>query len=121
MLYLGGIAWALYRRIFGTEDRLKTKTKMDDYLTLLLLGFMGLSGLTTEAGRIIVEGFPNYEKWSFVGYFIADLLPIENGVTFHRISWIVHVISFRHNFTCFVGAPKWMMRLAKNGLSLPNG
>ena len=94
LVYLGGIAWALYRRIFGTEDRLKTKTKMDDYLTLLLLGFMGLSGLTTEAGRIIVEGFPNYEKWSFVGYFIADLLPIENGVTFHRISWIVHVISF---------------------------
>ena len=67
---------------------------MDDYLTLLLLGFMGVSGLTTEAGRIIVEGFPNYEKWSFVGYYIAELLPIENGVTFHRISWILHVISF---------------------------
>ena len=44
---------------------------MDDYLTLSLLAFMGVSGLTTEAGRIIVEGFPNYEKWSFVGYFIA--------------------------------------------------
>ena len=86
LVYLGGIAWALYRRIFGTEERLKTKTKMDDYLTLVLLGFMGVSGLTTEAGRIIVEGFPDYEKWSFVGYFIAELLPIENGVTFHRIS-----------------------------------
>ena len=60
----------------------------------LLLGFMGISGLTTEAGRIIVEGFPGYEKWSFVGYFIADLLPIENGIIFHRISWILHVISF---------------------------
>ena len=94
LVYLGGIAWALYRRIFGTEERLKTKTKMDDYLTLALLGFMGVSGLTTEAGRIIVEGFPDYEKWSFVGYFIAELLPIENGVTFHRISWILHVISF---------------------------
>ena len=74
---------------------MKTKTKMDDYLTLILLGFMGVSGLT-EAGRIIVEGFPEYEKWSFVGYFIADLLPIENGVTFHRISWILHVISFSY-------------------------
>ena len=62
LVYLGGIAWALYRRIFGTEERLKTKTKMDDYLTLALLGFMGVSGLTTEAGRIIVEGFPDYEK-----------------------------------------------------------
>ena len=94
LIYLGGIAWAIYRRIFGREERLKTKTQMDDYLTLILLGFMGISGLTTEAGRIIVEGFPEYEKWSFVGYFIADLLPIENGVIFHRISWILHVISF---------------------------
>ena len=94
LIYLGGIAWAIYRRIFGREERLKTKTQMDDYLTLILLGFMGISGLTTEAGRIIVEGFPEFEKWSFVGYFIADLLPIENGVIFHRISWILHVISF---------------------------
>ena len=94
LIYLAGIGWALLRRIFGTEFRIKTKTKMDDFLTLGLLGFMGLSGLTTEAGRIIVEGFPEYEKWSFVGYFIADILPIENGVLFHRISWILHVISF---------------------------
>ena len=61
-------------------------TSMDDYLTLGLLAFMGISGLTTEAGRIIVEGFPEYEKWSFVGYFIADMLPVENGVLFHRTS-----------------------------------
>ena len=51
LLYLGGLGWAFYRRIFGTEDRIKTKTKMDDYLTLSLLAFMGISGLTTEAGR----------------------------------------------------------------------
>ena len=94
LLYLAGLVWAFYRRIFGTEDRIKTKTKMDDYLTLSLLAFMGVSGLTTEAGRIIVEGFPSYEKWSFVGYFIATLLPLESGVLFHRISWILHTVSF---------------------------
>ena len=76
LIYLFGIAWALFRRIFGTEDRIKTKTKMDDYLTLGLLAFMGISGLTTEAGRIIVEGFPEYEKWSFVGYFIASVIEV---------------------------------------------
>ena len=64
LLYLAGLIWAFYRRIFGTEDRIKTKTKMDDYLTLSLLAFMGVSGLTTEAGRILVEGFPSYERWS---------------------------------------------------------
>ena len=94
LLYLGGLGWAFYRRIFGTEDRIKTKTKMDDYLTLSLLAFMGISGLTTEAGRILVEGFPNYENWSFVGYYIATLLPFDNGILFHRVSWILHTVSF---------------------------
>ena len=94
LLYLGGLGWAFYRRIFGTEDRIKTKTKMDDYLTLSLLAFMGISGLTTEAGRILVEGFPNYEKWSFVGYYIATLLPFDDGILFHRVSWILHTVSF---------------------------
>ena len=107
LIYLFGIAWALFRRIFGTEDRIKTKTKMDDYLTLGLLAFMGISGLTTEAGRIIVEGFPEYEKWSFVGYFIADVLPVENGVLFHRISWILHVISF---FVFLISLPQSKLR-----------
>jgi Fe-S oxidoreductase len=67
---------------------------MDDYLTLSLLAFMGISGLTTEAGRILVEGFPNYEKWSFVGYYIATLLPFDDGILFHRVSWILHTVSF---------------------------
>ena len=107
LIYLFGIAWALFRRIFGTEDRIKTKTKTDDYLTLGLLAFMGISGLTTEAGRIIVEGFPEYEKWSFVGYFIADMLPVENGVLFHRISWILHVVSF---FVFLISLPQSKLR-----------
>jgi len=68
---------------------------------------MGISGLTTEAGRIIVEGFPEYEKWSFVGYFIADILPIENGVLFHRTSWILHVISF---FVFLISLPQSKLR-----------
>ena len=107
LVYLFGIAWALFRRIFGTEYRIKVKTKMDDYLTLGLLGFMGISGLTTEAGRIIVEGFPEYEKWSFVGYFIAEILPIENGVLFHRVSWILHVVSF---FIFLISLPQSKLR-----------
>ena len=107
LIYLFGIAWALFRRIFGTEDRIKTKTKTDDYLTLGLLAFMGISGLTTEAGRIIVEGFPEYEKWSFVGYFIADMLPVENGILFHRISWILHVVSF---FVFLISLPQSKLR-----------
>ena len=107
LIYLFGIGWALFRRIFGTEFRIKTKTKMDDYLTLGLLAFIGISGLTTEAGRIIVEDFPEYEKWSFVGYFIAENLPIDNGIFFHRTSWILHVISF---FVFLISLPQSKLR-----------
>jgi len=43
-----------------------------------LLIFIGISGITTEAGRIALENFPNYEKWSFIGYFVADFLNLSN-------------------------------------------
>jgi len=92
--YLFGLFWALTRRVVGTEYRIKTKTTIDDYLTLTLLIFIGVSGITTEAGRIAVENFPEYEKWSFIGYFVASTFEISNPVDFHRISWVLHVVSF---------------------------
>jgi len=92
--YLFGLFWALTRRVVGTEYRIKTKTTIDDYLTLSLLIFIGVSGITTEAGRIAVENFPEYEKWSFIGYFVASTFEISNPVDFHRISWVLHVVSF---------------------------
>ena len=92
--YLFGLFWALTRRVVGTEFRIKTKTTIDDYLTLSLLIFIGISGITTEAGRIAVENFPEYEKWSFIGYFVASTVEISNPVDFHRISWVLHVVSF---------------------------
>lgn len=94
LAYLLGLFWALFRRIFGTEFRIKTKTNLDDYLTLSLLILLGITGITTEAGRIALENFPDYEKWSFVGYFFAKLLPLQNPEIFHRLSWIIHVVLF---------------------------
>ena len=92
--YLFGLFWALARRVVGTEYRIQTKTTIDDYLTLSLLIFIGISGITTEAGRIAVENFPEYEKWSFIGYFVASTFEISNPVDFHRVSWVLHVVSF---------------------------
>ena len=92
--YLFGLFWALARRVVGTEYRIQTKTTIDDYLTLSLLIFIGISGVTTEAGRIAVENFPEYEKWSFIGYFVASTFEISNPVDFHRVSWVLHVVSF---------------------------
>ena len=92
--YLIGLFWALARRLRGAEYRIQTKTTSDDYLTLSLLIFIGISGVTTEAGRIALEGFPDYEKWSFIGYAFADLINLTNPSLFHRVSWILHVASF---------------------------
>ena len=92
--YLTGLFWALARRIIGTEYRIKTKTTIDDYLTLSLLIFIGISGITTEAGRIALENFPDYEKWSFIGYAVGQFLNLSNPELFHRISWVLHVVSF---------------------------
>ena len=92
--YLTGLFWALVRRLRGAEYRIQTKTTSDDYLTLSLLIFIGISGITTEAGRIALEGFPDYERWSFIGYAFADLINLTNPSLFHRISWILHVVSF---------------------------
>ena len=94
LAFLIGLFWALFRRIFGTEFRIKTKTNLDDYLTLSLLILLGITGITTEAGRIALENFPDYEKWSFVGYFFAKLIPLQNPEIFHRLSWIFHVVLF---------------------------
>ena len=57
--YLVGLFWALIRRLRGAEYRIQTKTTVDDYLTLSLLIFIGISGITTEAGRIALENFPD--------------------------------------------------------------
>jgi len=92
--YLTGLFWALARRLIGTEYRIKTKTTIDDYLTLSLLIFIGISGITTEAGRIALENFPDYEKWSFIGYAVGQFLNLTNPELFHRISWVLHVVSF---------------------------
>ena len=94
LAFLLGLFWALFRRIFGTEFRIKTKTNLDDYLTLSILILLGVTGITTEAGRIALENFPEYEKWSFVGYFFAKLIPLQNPEIFHRLSWIIHVVLF---------------------------
>ena len=80
--YLTGLFWALARRLIGTEYRIKTKTTIDDYLTLSLLIFIGISGITTEAGRIALENFPDYEKWSFIGYAVGQFLNLSNPELF---------------------------------------
>ncbi len=94
LMYIFGLTWALYRRIFTSEERIRSKTLSDDFLTLAVLLFIGISGLTTEAARIALINRPSFEVWSFVGYPLSFLIPSNIASQFHQISWVLHVLSF---------------------------
>jgi Fe-S oxidoreductase len=73
--------------------------------TLLALA---VTGFGAEAWRIALEGTPDHEKWSFIGYPIATAIDgmstLSGG---HQIWWLVHVFSF---IVFLVILPVTMMR-----------
>ena len=111
LMFTGGVVWAIVRRYVQQPYRIRIKTKPEHALILATLLAIGVSGFGAEMFRIAkgqAAGVDlDFEKWSFVGYFIADILPIENGVLFHRTSWILHVISF---FVFLISLPQSKLR-----------
>jgi Fe-S oxidoreductase/nitrate reductase gamma subunit len=94
LVYLGGLAWAFTRRYLQRPWRLRSKTKPEDGVILLLLALIGVTGLTTEAARIALVGRPDFEVWSFVGYPLSFLFPESAAATAHLTSWLVHFAAF---------------------------
>ena len=94
LLFLGGLAWAFFRRYIQRPWRLRSKTKPEDAWNLVTLALLGITGLTTEAARIALSGRPSFEKWSAVGYPLSFLVPETAAGTIHLTSWIVHAATF---------------------------
>jgi Fe-S oxidoreductase/nitrate reductase gamma subunit len=94
LVYLGGLAWAFTRRYLQRPWRLRSKTKPEDGVILILLALIGVTGLTTEAARISLVGRPDFEVWSFVGYPLSFLVPSSAAATTHLTSWLVHFAAF---------------------------
>ncbi len=94
LVYLGGLAWALFRRYVQRPWRLRSKTKPEDAVILGLLTLIGVTGLTTEAARISLAGRPDFEVWSFVGYPLSMLVPDSAAATAHLTSWVIHFAAF---------------------------
>ncbi|MBT8201518.1 MAG: 4Fe-4S dicluster domain-containing protein, partial [Acidimicrobiia bacterium] len=107
LMFLGGLAWAVYRRFIQKPWRLKQKTKSDDVWTLTLLAAIGVSGLLVEAARIADFGRPAYETWSFVGYPLSYLVPESIAGTTHQWLWIAHAGLF---VTFLVALPTTKLR-----------
>ncbi len=94
LVFIAGIGWALLRRFVQRPSRLRGKTRPEDAWTLLLLGVIAVTGLAVEAARLAVEGRPDYEVWSFVGYPLSYLVPGSIAAGTHQVLWITHALAF---------------------------
>ncbi len=92
--FLAGVLWAAVRRYGVKPWRIRTKTRPEDAWILFVLGAIGVTGLATEAARIALVGQPDFEKWSFVGYPLSNLVSASSASGIHQIFWISHVVAF---------------------------
>ncbi len=94
LLFIVGVAGAAVRRYLFPPLRLRMKTKPEDAWILVLLFLIGATGLLTEAARLSLEGRPNYEVWSFAGWYLSYLFPASTVRVAHQVIWITHAVSF---------------------------
>lgn len=94
LVFLGGLAWAGWRRYGRPPDRIRSKTRPEDLWILLTLALIGISGVAVEAARITVEGRPAHEVWSFVGYPLSYLVPAGSASGVHQVLWVAHILFF---------------------------
>ncbi|HEX3540585.1 MAG TPA: heterodisulfide reductase-related iron-sulfur binding cluster [Acidimicrobiales bacterium] len=97
ILFLVGIVWAIIRRYLQRPYRLRIKTRPEDAVILGTFFVLGVTGFTTSALRIELQGQPAFEKWRVLGYPMA---PLFAGMSRHSLSiahqwsWGIHVLAF---------------------------
>jgi Fe-S oxidoreductase/nitrate reductase gamma subunit len=92
-----GVIWAIVRRYIQRPYRIRIKTKAEHGVILGTFLAIGVTGFVAEGFRIAVDGMPDYEKFSFIGYPLAtafDGMSASAISTWHQWSWIAHVVSF---------------------------
>jgi Fe-S oxidoreductase/nitrate reductase gamma subunit len=103
-----GVMWAILRRYVQRPYRIRIKSKPEHVLILGTFLVLAVTGFTTEMFRIALEGMPEYERWSFIGYPLATLVENnENLAGWHQSQWIIHVAAF---FAFLVILPVTMLR-----------
>ncbi|HEX5615292.1 MAG TPA: heterodisulfide reductase-related iron-sulfur binding cluster [Acidimicrobiia bacterium] len=97
VLFLIGIGWAIVRRYVQRPYRIRIKTKPEDAAILGTFLVLGVTGFLVEGVRIALAGMPEFERWSFVGYPLGELVDGWSPGTLsdtHRWLWALHVVSF---------------------------
>ena len=74
VMFLGGVIWAIVRRYVQRPYRIRIKSKPEHAVILGTLFLIGLTGFMTEMFRIALDGRPDFEEWSFIGYPLSWLV-----------------------------------------------
>ena len=114
VMFLSGIAWAMVRRYIQRPYRIRVKSRPEHAVGLGLFLVLGLSGFGAEMFRIAEEiangRNMSFEKWSFIGYPLAQTVKGFGNLTlrgWHQGFWILHVVSF---FVFLIVLPITMLR-----------
>ncbi len=94
LVFLVGIVWAIVRRYVQRPYRIRIKSKPEHAIILGVFFVIGVTGFGAEMFRIALQGGPDYEKWSFIGYPLSTLvdgLTQSSLETWHQWWWIAHV------------------------------
>jgi len=101
LMFTGGVIWAIVRRYVQQPYRIRIKTKAEHGAILVVLLLIGLTGFAAEMFRIAVSQAGgkdmSFEKWSYVGYPLAqtvDGLSLETLENWHQAMWVFHVVTF---------------------------
>ena len=101
VVFTVGVLWAIVRRYVQRPYRIRIKTKPEHAAILGVLLGIGVTGFGAEAFRIAQSQAAglnmDFEKWSIVGYPIAQTLKnVSTGSleTWHQVWWVSHVLTF---------------------------
>ncbi len=111
LIGLIGVGMALYRRYFSDFHRIRWDERIEDHAIIVGLGLILVTGFMVESFRIYttelhgfvledgtqLEAHPDWARWSFVSYVIAEFLDIFSPtqghmLTAHTWSWWGHVV-----------------------------
>ncbi|MHB1139135.1 MAG: heterodisulfide reductase-related iron-sulfur binding cluster, partial [Microthrixaceae bacterium] len=95
LVFTAGVVWAIVRRYVQRPYRIRIKSKPEHIIILGTLLAIGVTGFLAEMFRIALDGRPDFEKWSFIGYPLSGLVDGMSNISgWHQAMWIVHVASF---------------------------
>jgi Fe-S oxidoreductase/nitrate reductase gamma subunit len=95
LIFTAGVVWAIVRRYVQRPYRIRIKSKPEHAIILGTLLAIGVTGFLAEMFRIALDGRPDFEKWSFIGYPLSGLVENLDSISgWHQAMWIAHVLTF---------------------------